>query len=175
MKRLTLTVAGLAMATVSADAGFAQQGHQHGQQADIQADQSATLQADGGGMMKMMQMHSKMMGAMMDSGQMGRHSLLGNEFMNMLDMNGDGNKTSQEARDQLQNILEENDADGDGSLNISEFENFHSRLIREKMVDRFQYLDADGNGAVTAEEIIAPAENIERKQRKMKEMNSMQE
>lgn len=175
MKRFTLAVVGLAIATISAGAGLAQQSHQHGQQSDPQADQSATNQPDRGAMMQMMQKHPKMMDAMMDSGMMGKHPPLGQEFMKMLDMNDDGNTTSEEARAQLQKILEENDTDGDGSLSISEFENFHSRLIREKMVDRFQHLDADGNGAVTAEEIIAPAENIERKQRKMKKMHSMQE
>lgn len=175
MKRVTLTAVCLAVALPVGGAALAQQNHQHGQIAETQAGQSATMQADGGHMMQKMQNHMKMMEAMMDGSKMGRHTPMGREFMDMLDMDGDGNATSEEARAQLQKVLEENDTGGDGSLNISEFENFHSRLVREKMVDRFQHLDADGSGEITAEEIVAPAENIEQKQRKMKKRHSMQE
>lgn len=45
----------------------------------------------------------------------------------------------------------------------------HSRLIRETMVDRFQHLDADGDGQVTRDEMTAPAKKIER----MQEMHRM--
>ena len=58
--------------------------------------------------------------------------------------------------------LTEYDGNGDGSLSIAEFEILHSAMIREAMVDRFQYLDADGDGAVTAEEMTAPATKMER-------------
>ncbi len=175
MNRLSTMIVGFVIATSSAGASLAQQNHQHGQQAAPESNQIATMQSGEAHMKQMMQKHMKMMGAMMDGSKMGQHTPMGREFMGMLDMDGDGSTTSEEARTQLQKILKENDTDGDGSLNISEFEDFHSRLIREKMVDRFQHLDADGSGAITAEEIVSPAENIERNQSKMKKMHSMQE
>ncbi len=175
MKYTSLATVGLIVALTTGGAALAQQHSQHGQGSGSQSNQSSVMQSQSGHMVQMMQKHMKMMGAMMDGSKMGQHTPMGREFMGMLDMDGDGSTTSEEARTQLQKILKENDTDGDGSLNISEFEDFHSRLIREKMVDRFQHLDADGSGAITAEEIVSPAENIERKQRKMKNMHSMQE
>jgi Ca2+-binding EF-hand superfamily protein len=70
--------------------------------------------------------------------------------------------TPEELRTQLQAKLAEYDGNGDGSLSITEIEILHSAMIREAMVDRFQYLDADGDGAVTAEEMTAPATKMER-------------
>ena len=40
------------------------------------------------------------------------------------------------------------------------------------MVDRFQHLDADGDGRVTREEMTAPAETLERMHR-MRQMHRM--
>ncbi len=117
---------------------------------------------DGGGMMggmggpgMMAPMHQQMMGGM---GSMHSTMLKG------LDSNGDGNLTPDEARDGLRAKLTEYDADGDGALSIAEFEVLHSAMIREAMVDRYQHLDGDGDGKVTADEIIAPAERLERMQ-----------
>ena len=169
MKHTSLAIAGLVVALTTGGAALAQQQNQHEHGSSSQSDQSSVMQPQSDHMMQMMQKHLKMKGAMMEGGKMGP------EFMNMLDTNSDGKTTSEEARTQLQNILNESDLDGDGSLSISEFEDFHSRLIREKMVDRFQHLDADGSGAITAEEFVSPAENIERNQSKMKKMHSMQE
>ena len=164
MKYTSLATVGLIVALTTGGAALAQQHSQHGQGSGSQSNQSSVMQSQSGHMVQMMQKHMKMMGAMMDGGKMGP------EFMNMLDMNSDGKTTPEEARTQLQKVLNESDLDGDGMLSIGEFEIFHSRMIREKMVDRFQHLDADGNGAITAEEIVSPADKIEQKQRKMKGM-----
>jgi hypothetical protein len=80
------------------------------------------------------------------------------------DTDGDGIVSPEELRTGLQAKLGEFDADGDGSLSISEFETLHSAMIRETMVDRFQYLDADGDGIVTAGEMTAPADVMTRMQ-----------
>ncbi len=90
-------------------------------------------------MMKMMQKHRQMMG--------------GTEYMSWLDAAA----SPKEKQAILQAKLEEFDANGDGSLSIAEFETLHAAAIRELMVDRFQALDNDGDGLVTAEEMKAPA------------------
>lgn len=41
------------------------------------------------------------------------------------------------------------------------------------MVDRFQHLNADGDKAITPEEIVSPDDKIERKQRKVKVRNGI--
>lgn len=118
-------------------------------------------------------MHSPgemMGGSMMGGGMMGgAHMGPGGAFHESLDADEDGRVTPDEARAQLGSWLEESDTDGDGTLNIQEFEVLHSRMIRELMVDRFQHLDADGDGQVTRDEMTAPARQMERMQ-KMREM-----
>jgi Ca2+-binding EF-hand superfamily protein len=88
--------------------------------------------------------------------------MMGGGMMQMFDADGDGTVTPEELRTQLQASLTEYDGNGDGSLSIAEFEILHSAMIREAMVDRFQYLDANGDGAITAEEMTAPATKMER-------------
>jgi Ca2+-binding EF-hand superfamily protein len=116
------------------------------------------------GMDGMMDMMQRMHGNMMGGGMMGGMGPMGGGMMKMLDADGDGEVTPEEMRTKLQAKLAEHDSDGDGSLSIAEFETLHSAMIREMMVDRFQHLDADGDGAVTAEEMVAPAEMMERMQ-----------
>jgi len=89
---------------------------------------------------------------------------MGGGMMWMLDTDGDGIATPQEIREAFQAKLKEYDANGDGTLSIGEFETLHSAMIRETMVDRFQYLDADGDGAVTEQEMSAPADRMEHMQ-----------
>ena len=56
--------------------------------------------------------------------------------------------------------LDKFDANKDGTLSIQEFELLHTAAIREIMVDRFQHLDADGDGAITKDEATAPASRM---------------
>ncbi|WP_233253378.1 EF-hand domain-containing protein [Paracoccus binzhouensis] len=129
-------------------------------------------------MQMMMRMHSQMGGsgsmgsvAMMGSGgpmsgmgMMGGGAPFIGMAMEQFDTDGDGTVTSQEAHEGLQALLAEYDADGDEALSLAEFETLHSALIRETMVDRFQFLDDDGDGAVTVAEIVKPADVVERMQ-----------
>ncbi|MBY6203212.1 calcium-binding protein [Maritalea mobilis] len=119
------------------------------------------------GMMEMMIRMHGMMGADdaipgmgMMGGQMGMPGGMG--MMVDLDADGDGLVAPEEAQSGLGSLLSEYDADGDGTLSIAEFETLHSALIRETMVDRFQHLDADGNGRIAAEEMQAPAAQMQR-------------
>lgn len=87
---------------------------------------------------------------------MGGHGMGGHggmhDMMLGFDANEDG-KLSQEEIDQGRaNQLKTFDKDGDGSLNLAEYEALWLDVMRERMVDRFQGHDADGDGMVTTQE-----------------------
>lgn len=176
MKRNTFFAAMTLAATALGGAAFADSNHGHGGQPGtrsgpgmMQSGSPGMMGMMGGmdGMMDMMQrMHGNMMGGGMMGGMgpTGGMGPMGGDMMQMFDADGDGTVTPDEMRTQLQAKLAEYDSDGDGTLSIAEFETLHSAMIREMMVDRFQHLDADGDGAVTAEEMVAPAEMMERMQ-----------
>ena len=127
-------------------------------------------------MQMMMRMHGQMMqdgmgmmgsgGPMggMGQGMMGGGASLMGVGLERFDADGDGTVTPEEAHEGLQALLAEYDADGDETLSLAEFETLHGALIRETMVDRFQFLDDDGDGAVSVAEIVKPADMMERMQ-----------
>lgn len=88
--------------------------------------------------------------------------MMGGMMRQMLDANGDGTVTPMEASTQPQALLSKYDTDANGTLSISEYEVLHSAMIREKMVDRFQHLDANGDGQITSGEMNAPAERMKK-------------
>lgn len=135
------------------------------------------------GMMKMMmQMHGGTMdGGMMGDGmnQMGAAGAMGgNGPMGMMDQDmmalmrgsmmgrfdadadGDGIISGDEAHGMLQSMHADADTNGDGALSLEEFGTLHAEIIRSMMVDRFQHLDSDGDGLVTAGEMTAPADRM---------------
>lgn len=77
-------------------------------------------------------------------------------MMQTLDTDGDGTLTVEEGQAALDGLLQTHDADGDGTLSLAEFETLHAQVTRPRTVDRFQFLDEDGDGRVTAEEMQAP-------------------
>lgn len=125
-----------------------------------------------GGMMDpaMMAMMQTMMGAMMAGGtgqaavqgfdMAGGH--MGASAMAMLDGNADGTIAPDEMDAGLASALGTYDADKNGTLSLAEFEAFHSALTRSRTVDRFQALDEDGDGQVTAAELAAPGKAMRR-------------
>ena len=163
----TRYIAALAVAAVVAGSGaILAQGMGQGQRAG--------QHGQGQGQHGMMQKHQQMMGmqkGMMQGGMM-QGGMMGPQFHALLDSNEDGQVEPDEARAALEKLLAENDTNGDGTLDIAEFEVLHSRLIRETMVDRFQHLDNDGDGAITAEEITAPAKHMERMRMRMQRMQN---
>jgi EF hand len=179
MTRKTLLAATVLAATTIGGAAFADADHgQKGRYGSndgpgmMMQDSGPGMMGGMSGMMGMIQrIHGNMMGGMMGGmgplggGLMDGMGPMGGGMMQMFDTDGDGTVTPEELRKQLQGKPTEYDSDGDGSLSISEFETLHGALIREMMVDRFQYLDADGDGAVTAEEMAAPAGRMERMQK----------
>lgn len=153
-------------------AAFAQAGHDHGAQqpgvaTETSDSESGPITGDQTDMMQtmmpmMMGMHARMMNhvdrpgmAMMDRGMM--QMMMGPGMM--------GIPSAEEATAAMRARLSEFDADGDGSLSLSEFETLHSAMIRESMVDRFQHLDADGDGAVSPSEMVAPAGRMSMRER----------
>lgn len=159
MKTGAKLVAATAVMMSLGGAALAAGGHGHSAQG------GPTMQGAGTGnhdmMQMMMRMHAPMMGG--DGGMGGGVSIVGMGMpMELFDANGDSAVTFQEANQGLQALLTEYDADGDGSLSLSEFETLHSALLRKAMVDRFQFLDDDGDGAVSVIEIVKPAEMMER-------------
>ena len=164
MVRKTLLTAGILVGVAFGGAAFADANQKHGGQTGarqgggvMQQGAASGMMGGQGGMSGMMAHMQKMGGGMM--GGMGPMSM-----MLAFDTDGDGTVSPEELRTGLQAKLGEFDADGDGSLSISEFETLHSAMIRETMVDRFQYLDADGDGTVTAGEMTAPADVMTRMQ-----------
>ncbi|WP_239995078.1 EF-hand domain-containing protein [Rhodosalinus sediminis] len=179
MKTGAKLAAATAILMALGDAALAAGNHGHGGQ---DAPGAQGPRAGNHDMMQMMmRMHSQMMGG---SGPMGGMAMMGaggsmsgmGQGMGMMgggaslmgmglerfDADGDGVVTSQEAHEGLQALLAEYDADGDEALSLAEFETLHSALIRETMVDRFQFLDDDGDGAVSVAEIVKPADMMER-------------
>jgi Ca2+-binding EF-hand superfamily protein len=147
MKRTTLLAAIAVTTAAVGGAALADANHGHGGQADV-TQVSGPMQNSGPGMM----------------GMMGGMGPMGGSMMQTFDSDGDGTVTAEEMHARLQAQLAEYDSDGDGALSIAEFETLHSAMIREMMVDRFQHLDADGDGSVTSEEMAAPAVMMERAQ-----------
>ncbi len=119
----------------------------------------------GGGMMQMMErMHGLMnsggMGSGMGAGMMGG-GMMSSGMQQAFDTDKDGSVSPEELRNGLLVELKAQDADGDNALSIEEFEVLHSARIRNQMVDKFQNLDANGDGLVTEAEMAAPADKME--------------
>ncbi len=182
MKTLPTLATALALSLSATGMTLAEDSHGHGAPApgarapltDAQPAPIAGGQADMmGGMMQsmmpmMMRMHAQMMGGGMPMiGGPGGMAGMDRDMMQMMmsgDMMGSGMAGTQSATDsgsKMRARLAEFDADGDGSLSLAEFETLHAAMIRELTVDRFQHLDADGDGRVTADEMGAPARRME--------------
>lgn len=68
------------------------------------------------------------------------------------DADEDGTLTQDEVNQVRAEQLATFDADGDGSLSLEEYEALWLEAMRERMVDRFQAHDDDGDGVVTGDE-----------------------
>jgi len=99
--------------------------------------------AQGDMMRMMMQMHSN--GTMME------------DQLAAFDANGDGALTPNEMKAGLQARLEKYDTDGNANLSLDEYAALFADETRNRMVDRFQALDDNGDGQVTADEFQKPA------------------
>lgn len=78
------------------------------------------------------------------------------------DANDDGKLTQAEIDEARASQVAKFDTDGNGSLNLKEYEALWLEAMRDRMVDRFQDLDDNGDGVVTSEEFGQPFARIVR-------------
>ncbi len=85
-------------------------------------------------------------------GRHGGRGMMG-QIMQQADADGDRAVTQEEIDTFRAGLVEGADASGEGDISLDEFEAIYLKLTRERMVDVFQKLDADGDGAVTQAEM----------------------
>jgi EF hand len=76
------------------------------------------------------------------------------------DTNQDGRVTQAEIDQARQSRLAEFDQNGDGSLSLEEYQALWMDAMRERMVDRFQAHDDDGDAVITVEEFAEPYDRM---------------
>lgn len=84
----------------------------------------------------------------------------GGRLLERYDTNGDGVLTQAEIDTAREARRARFDANADGALSLDEYQAMWLDQRRERMVDGFQALDADGNGVITVEEFERPARNV---------------
>ncbi|WP_281980952.1 EF-hand domain-containing protein [Thalassorhabdomicrobium marinisediminis] len=82
------------------------------------------------------------------------------QIMEQVDADGDGAVTQVEIDTFRVSLVEGADTSGDGDISLAEFEAIYLEMTRNRMVDAFQSLDADGDGVVTPAEMDARFGNI---------------
>lgn len=130
-----------AFALTTAGAAFAQSGAQPGKtQAEREKMQTASYRHHGRGKGERHMRGHRSAGRGLD------------RLIEAFDADGDGGVTQEEIMTARETRLSEFDANNDGSLDLSEYEALWLDAMRERMVDRFQAHDDDGDGMVTVEE-----------------------
>jgi hypothetical protein len=86
-------------------------------------------------------------------GHMGMMHGLGHDMLQTLDTNADGGLSQEEIDAAVNARLSQFDANKDGKLALAEFEALWADLTRPVAVRAFQFLDPDGDAAVTKQEL----------------------
>lgn len=96
-------------------------------------------------------------GGMQGDGRRGWHrdGRIG-RLLERFDANKDGELTQAELDASRKELLEKYDTDKDGKLSLSEFETLWLDVRRRRIVRSFQYIDEDGDAAITVEEFVKP-------------------
>ena len=111
-----------------------------------------------------------MVGASLADGRGGRHHGGGwggpgggERLFEQFDSNQDGLITQAEIDQVLADRVAAFDQDNDGSLNLEEYQALWLDAMRERMVDRFQAHDDDGDAIVTVDEFVESYSGIVRR------------
>lgn len=75
------------------------------------------------------------------------------EMIERIDANSDGKITMAEITAHRDQLHAEYDQDGNKAISLSEFEGIWLSMMRPMMVDKFQMMDADGDGQITNAEV----------------------
>lgn len=75
------------------------------------------------------------------------------QMMEKVDADGDRAVTQAEIDTFRTAVVTNADKSGEGDISLGEFETIYLEMTRDRMVDAFQDLDADGDGAVTKAEM----------------------
>lgn len=157
MPRFTQAVSVLAVLALTAAPALADSDHHTGNGAGPTGGDMAIPQMNGDMhntmMQMMMRMHAggdmPMMG--MGSSAMG---MMDRDMMQMMrPMMGPSGDGMGDMGDMMRQGMMSHDGDGDDSLSLDEFADWHAQMMKETMVDRFQHLDADGDGKITGPEM----------------------
>jgi len=89
-------------------------------------------------------------------GNMGNRFQMMEKRFELHDLNGDGAVSQAEIDQFRQDRLKTYDENKNGKLELSEFEKLWLNSKRDRMVDRFQAFDDDGDGSVTEDEFRSP-------------------
>ena len=81
-------------------------------------------------------------------------------LLDQLDANQDDKLTQAEIDEVLRSRLAGADVNGDGQLSLDEFQPLFVEIMRPRIVDGFQFLDADGDAALTLEEVNRPVARV---------------
>ncbi|MEW4461927.1 Ca2+-binding EF-hand superfamily protein [Labrenzia sp. MBR-25] len=165
MKIFPMIAAAMILSVATPGLALADSEHGHGA-SEQSAEETGPMGGQAGMMQNMMRMMMQMHGQMMENNMQGQGggnpmAMMDGKMMRMM-MGGDmmGAPGAGEGRTNMLSRLKEFDADGDGTLSLSEFETLHAAMIRDTTVDRFQHLDADGDGKITEAEMAAPARRM---------------
>ncbi len=81
-------------------------------------------------------------------------------IMEQFDANQDGSLTQTEIDESVRSRMVAADGNGDGQLDLEEFVPLLVDILHPKIVDGFQFLDADGSAAISIEELERPVAKV---------------